>query len=141
MTSSGIGADLAHPPLYQHGTTGVAETTSKLMENKPLEEIVLSDSAFDKQTQKLSLFELARHLKFRESTKIWTMEEIGFADQGISPNAISEAFSLFSEEAVMAMRAEVLSKDVMENCQYSSNMARCQLRGFAPQCVQRLPVF
>jgi hypothetical protein len=78
----------------------------------------------------------AKHLNFEFPGKVWTMEEIGFADKGVSPIAVSEPFSLFTEEAVKQMRAEVLSKPVWENCKYSSNLAKCQLRGLAPQLVQ-----
>ena len=60
------------------------------------------------------------------------MKDIGLPeDKGISPVAVSEPFPLFTEEAVMRMRAEVLSESVMKNCQYSSNLAQCQLRGYA----------
>ena len=44
---------------------------------------------------------------------------------------MSEPFHLFTAEAVRRMRDEVLSDEVMKNCQYSSNLAQCQLRGFA----------
>lgn len=80
-------------------------------------------------------FDPAKHLNFEFPGKIWTMEEIGFVDKGVSPIAVSEPFPLFTEEAVKQMRAEVLSKPVWENCKYSSNLAKCQLRGFAPQLV------
>ena len=63
------------------------------------------------------------------------MEEIGFADKGVSPIAVSEPFPLFTKDAIQAMRAEVLSKAVWENCKYSSNLSKCQLRGFAPEYV------
>lgn len=61
------------------------------------------------------------------------MAEIGKKDQGVSPNAVSEPFSLFTDEAIQQMRSEVLSKQVLENCQYSSNLATCQLRGYSPK--------
>lgn len=77
-------------------------------------------------------FDPKRHLAFKAPSKIYTMEEIGLPkDSGISPIAVSEPFRLFSNEAVEKMRQEVLSPEVMENCQYSSNIAQCQLRGFA----------
>lgn len=59
------------------------------------------------------------------------MEEIGRGGEGISPNAVSVPFPLFTEDAIKQMRAEVFSKDVLENCQYSSNLAACQIRGYA----------
>lgn len=77
-------------------------------------------------------FDPAKHLNFEHPSKVYTMEEIGFSDQGISPVAVSEPFPLFTEEAIKQMRAEVLSKPVLENCKYSSNLAHSQLRGMAP---------
>jgi hypothetical protein len=85
------------------------------------------------KTPKAPAFEPAKHLNFQPPNKTWTMEEIGFADKGVSPIAVSEPFPLFTTEAIKAMRAEVLSKPVWENCKYSSNLAKCQLRGFAPE--------
>ncbi|KAI1452625.1 hypothetical protein F4805DRAFT_470683 [Annulohypoxylon moriforme] len=77
-------------------------------------------------------FDPSRHLAFKETPKVYTMEEIGLPeDTGISQVAVSEPFPLFTEEAVMRMRQEVLSPEVLSNCQYSSNLAQCQLRGFA----------
>ncbi|KAI0898163.1 hypothetical protein F4806DRAFT_493828 [Annulohypoxylon nitens] len=77
-------------------------------------------------------FDPSRHLAFKEAPKVHTMKEIGLSeDTGISPVAVSEPFPLFTEEAVMRMRQEVLSPEVLKNCQYSSNLAQCQLRGFA----------
>ncbi|KAL6250270.1 hypothetical protein RBB50_002571 [Rhinocladiella similis] len=82
---------------------------------------------------KYMAFEPSKHLTFEHPQRVWTMEEIGMADKGVSPNAVSEPFPLFTEEAVQQMRAEVLSEPVWKNCQYKSNIAQCQLRGFAPE--------
>ncbi|KAL2411211.1 hypothetical protein ABEF91_000506 [Exophiala dermatitidis] len=79
------------------------------------------------------VFDPAKHLNFKHPERVWTMEEIGMAKKGVSPIAVSEPFPLFTEEAVQQMRAEVLSKPVLENCKYSSNLAQSQLRGFAPE--------
>ena len=95
-----------------------------------------STSLLDNMTPKAPkapCLEPAKHLNFQPPQKVWTMEEIGFADKGVSPIAVSEPFPLFTEEAIKAMRAEVLSKPVWENCKYSSNLAKCQLRGFAAE--------
>ncbi|KAK5089249.1 hypothetical protein LTR70_006872 [Exophiala xenobiotica] len=82
--------------------------------------------------QKL-VFDPFKHLNHEPPKKIYGMAEIGRSGQGISPNAVSEPFPLFTEEAIEQMRSEILSKPVLENCQYSSNIAACQLRGFAPK--------
>lgn len=79
------------------------------------------------------VFDASRHMNHVPPKKIYTMAEISRGGQGISPNAVSEPFPLFTEEAVQQMRKEILSKPVLENCQYSSNIAACQLRGMAPK--------
>lgn len=52
---------------------------------------------------------------------------------GVSPIAVSEPFQFFTPEAIQQMRSEVLSKDVREDCQYSSNLSKSQLRGIASE--------
>lgn len=62
------------------------------------------------------------------------MEELGYSkDRGVSPIAVSQPFQLFTEEAVHEMRREIFKPEVLENCKYSSNIAACQLRGYAPK--------
>ena len=78
-------------------------------------------------------FEPEKHLIYEEPKKVWSMADIGMTDKGISPTAVSEPFPLFSQEAIEQMRAEILSDAVQENCKYSSNIAKSQLRGFAPR--------
>lgn len=95
---------------------------------------LLIDGAHLEPPQKID-FDPAKHLSFVPPSKTYSMKEIGLEDRGISPTAVSEPFQLFSPEAIKQMRAEVLSKDVLSNCKYSSNLAQCQLRGFAPESV------
>ena len=77
-------------------------------------------------------FNPAKHLDFRAPEKIYTMQELKL-DRGdhISAVAVSEPFRLFTEEAVERMRQEIFKPEVMDKYQYSSNLAQCQLRGFA----------
>ena len=77
-------------------------------------------------------FDPEQHLQYEPPAKVHTMKDLSLPENtGISPVAVSEPFRLFTTEAIHRIRAEVLSKDVWENCQYSSNLAQCQLRGFA----------
>lgn len=76
-------------------------------------------------------FDPETHLNFKSPSKVFTMEELGFQDVGVSPNAVSEPFQLFTLEAIRQMRAETLRPEVFENCQYNSNLAKGQLRGYA----------
>ena len=64
------------------------------------------------------------------------MEDIGYsADTGVSPVAVSQPFRLFSTECIQKFRDEVLTDEVMKNCLYQSNLAACQLRGYATKYV------
>lgn len=81
-------------------------------------------------------FNASKHLGFKKPPKVWSMKDLGLPENtGISPVAVSEPFPLFTQEAVMRMRKEVLCPEVMANCKYSSNLAQCQLRGFAHKWV------
>lgn len=84
-------------------------------------------------------FDPKKHIDFSPPSKIYTMGDLNLPEHtGVSPVAVSEPFPLFTQETVHRMRAEVLSKDVWENCQYSSNLAQCQLRGCAPKYASLL---
>ena len=77
-------------------------------------------------------FSPAVHINFKPPSKVHTMADLGLPEgTGVAPCAASEPFHLFTEEAIHLMRAEIMRKEVWENCQYSSNLAKCQLRGFA----------
>lgn len=79
-------------------------------------------------------FDPEKHLAFTPPSKVHSMKELGYRDDvGVSPVGVSEPFPLFSEEAIKQMRSEVLSEDVWNRYRYSSNLAQCQLRGFAPE--------
>lgn len=77
-------------------------------------------------------FDPNKHIDFKFPSKVHTMSDLKLPEgTGVSPIAVSEPFPLFTEEAVFRMRAEIFRTEVWENCQYSSNLAQCQLRGFA----------
>lgn len=77
-------------------------------------------------------FDPKKHLNFTPPAKTLNMSDLKLPEgTGVSPFAVSDPFQLFTQEAVQRMRAEIFSKEVLENCKYSSNLAQCQLRGFA----------
>ncbi|KAK3311865.1 hypothetical protein B0H66DRAFT_629677 [Apodospora peruviana] len=78
-------------------------------------------------------FDPSKHLAFSPPSKVYTMADLGLPrDTGVSPVAVSEPFPLFTQEAVMRMRSEVLDERVLANCMFSSNLAPTgQLRGYA----------
>lgn len=62
------------------------------------------------------------------------MVELGYpGSKGVSPIGVSEPFPLFSAKAIQQMRAEVLSPEVRQKYEYSSDIAQCQLRGYAAE--------
>ena len=77
-------------------------------------------------------FDPKKHIDFTPPANILTMSDLKLPEgTGVSPFAVSDPFQLFTEEAVQRMRTEIFSKEVLKNCKYSSNLAQCQLRGYA----------
>ncbi|KAL2809937.1 hypothetical protein BJX63DRAFT_423418 [Aspergillus granulosus] len=81
-------------------------------------------------------FDPSKHLNFTPPSKVYSMEELGYPkSRGVSPVGVSEPFPLFSAEAIQQMRKEVLSDEVFSKWKYSSELAQCQLRGYAADCA------
>ena len=76
-------------------------------------------------------FDPEKHIDFKEPSRTYSMSDIKLKDSPLSSFAVSEPFQLFTPEAVQLMRAEIFKPEVMNNFQYSSNLASCQLRGYA----------
>lgn len=76
-------------------------------------------------------FHPAKHIDFKPPSKIYSMSDILLKKSPISDFAVSEPFQLFTPEAIACMREEIFKPEVMNNFQYSSNLAQCQLRGYA----------
>jgi hypothetical protein len=118
--------------LHLDNPSSILEASTSF-KRKYSEEIPLLNMAIMSVPEKVA-FCADNHLNFTSPPKVFTMKELGFPEnKGVSPVAVSEPFQLFTPEAIQQMRAEVLSKQVWENCQYSSNLSQCQLRGFAPE--------
>ncbi|KAI9724375.1 MAG: hypothetical protein M1812_000443 [Candelaria pacifica] len=107
------------------------EKSSQMLE--PATEPIIDNHQHEVGLNSGSEFDASKDLAFSPPSKIVMMEDIGYGkDTGVSPVAVSEPFPLFSQAAVERMREEVLSEDVWNSCRYSSDLAACQLRGFAP---------
>lgn len=77
-------------------------------------------------------FNPKKHIDYEPPSKTWSMSDLKLPEgTGVSSFAVSEPFKLFTQEAVQRMRAEISQKEVWENHQFSSNLAQCQLRGYA----------
>ncbi|KIW26222.1 uncharacterized protein PV07_09335 [Cladophialophora immunda] len=75
-------------------------------------------------------FDPARHLNYVPPKKIISMADIGLEGAGISDTAVSEPFSLFTDEAIAQIRAEMFSEKVLEKCQFASSFASNMIRGY-----------
>lgn len=81
-------------------------------------------------------FDPKKHLNFKPPSKVYTMTDLKLPEStGVSPFAVSEPFQLFTQEAIERMRKEIFKPEVMDHYQYSSNLAQCQLRGYAAKYV------
>ena len=111
--------------------------TAETLTTTPVARLQLNgtDSPTDKmQPKECVSFDPSKHLNHAPPSKVYTMKELGYPDsRGVSPIGVSEPFPLFSGEAIEQMRKEVLNKDMPSKYQYSSDLAQCQLRGFAPE--------
>ncbi|KAE8152791.1 hypothetical protein BDV25DRAFT_170023 [Aspergillus avenaceus] len=110
------------PAVVGPATRRATRPTSKLPQS-------LIDSA---QISAKEPFNASKHLNYQPPSKIYTMKEIGLEGQGISANAVTAPFQLFTEEAIKQMRAEIFSKPVLEECQYMSDFVKNTIRGMGP---------
>ncbi|KKZ65011.1 hypothetical protein EMCG_09091 [[Emmonsia] crescens] len=93
-----------------------------------------NDTVEASQAQEPVRFDAQKHIQYTPPPKVHSMKELGYScDVGVSPIGVSEPFPLFSPEAIYQMRKEVLSDKVWERYQFSSNLAQCQLRGYAAE--------
>lgn len=120
-----------HLPISVHSTPSSCPAPSRGFPNGT---VTNDDEVKAPEMPKSVEFDPGKHLAFTSPSKVHTMKELGYdGDVGVSPVGVSEPFPMFSEEAIKQMRKEVLSEDVWNKYRYSSNLAACQLRGFAPE--------
>ena len=80
--------------------------------------------------QAATVFDPAVHLAFRKPESRVTMAELGLADVGISPIAVTAPFPLFSLEGVTELRRNILSDEVIDKFTVSSYLSAFQGREF-----------
>lgn len=118
------------PPVPSNSPPKVIGPTTKTATRPtdPLPQWLIDEAKIDDPEP----FVAGKHLNFQPPTKITTMKEIGLGGHGISPNAVSDPFPLFTEEAVRQMRAEIFSQEVLDHCQFASTFNRNMIRGMGP---------
>jgi len=77
-------------------------------------------------------FDPAIHLCYKPTHKKYTFEELGLKHKGISPVAATEAFPLFTKEAIRELRKDCLSTKAQDDFTFSSKIAACQAREYHP---------
>lgn len=98
---------------------------------KPLPQSLIEDAQIPNWTP----FYAEKHVNLKFSKRIITMKDIGLEGAGITPTAIPEPFTLFTEEAIRQMRAEIFSRQVLEKYQVCSDLATNMIRGYCPEYV------
>ena len=78
-------------------------------------------------------FSASKHLAYEPPSSVLTMKDLGLEPTELSPVATTEPFPLLSHEAVLAHRAELFSKPVLDNCLHATRPGSVQLRGMAPR--------
>lgn len=70
------------------------------------------------------------------------MKDFGLGEQHcISEIGVSEPFPLFTADAVMQARNEVLSDEVWGNCKFANSISACPVRVMIPKCVFIFPCY
>lgn len=128
MAPAAIAVPTTPPRVVGPATKKATRPTNQLPQSMIDEARMVRKEAFDPKV----------HLNYDPPRRIYTMKEIGLEGHGISPNAASEPFSLFTEEAIMQMRAEIFSEEALKGCQYTSNFIKNMVRGMGPAYVQPL---
>jgi len=101
---------------------------------RPSVKPIIEHISVQKQTPSAVEFDPKVHLAYTPPPQIVMMKDIGYSeDTGVSPVAVSQPFQLFSSKAIEEMRKEIFHPKVMEKCSFSSNIAACQLRGYAKE--------
>ena len=98
---------------------------------KPLPQSLIEGAQIPARTP----FDAAKLVNFQCPDRIITMKDIGLEGAGITSTAISEPFTLFTEEAIRQMRAEIFSRQVLEKYQVGSDRATNMIRGYCREYV------
>ncbi|KAL8290023.1 hypothetical protein RQP46_002962 [Phenoliferia psychrophenolica] len=80
--------------------------------------------------QPAAVFDPAVHLAYKQPASRVTMAELGLADVGISPIAVTAPFPLFTLEGVTELRRNILSDAVIDKFTVSSYLSAFQGREF-----------
>ncbi|KIW44967.1 uncharacterized protein PV06_03396 [Exophiala oligosperma] len=79
-------------------------------------------------------FDPKKHLRFQMPDKTYTLEDLKYeTKQAVGKVAATDPFPLFSPEAIVEMRRELLSERTIKNCMTYTRPGSVQIRGAAPQ--------
>ncbi|KAM0418927.1 hypothetical protein ACHAPT_012192 [Fusarium lateritium] len=119
-------APLTRPPKAPH--VNGPKLKKAMRPTKELPKSILDEA---RSTERVP-FNPKEHITFTPPQNIVTMKDIGLEGHGISPNAVSDPFPLFSKEAMLQMRAEIFSEPVLDKCRFSSDLTPNLIRGMTP---------
>ncbi|KAI1625869.1 hypothetical protein EDD37DRAFT_692877 [Exophiala viscosa] len=74
------------------------------------------------------------HLRFQKPEKTYTLDDLKYnTKQAVGHVAATDPFPLFTREAIVEMRRELLSERTIKNCMTYTRPGSVQIRGAAPQ--------
>ena len=91
--------------------------------------------------QPAAVFDPAIHLAYKEPESRVTMADLGLADVGISPVAVTAPFQLFTLEGVTELRRNILSDEVIDKFTVTSYLSAFQGREFTKNVAPFGPYF
>ena len=106
-----------------------SKTKTATRPDEPLPQYLIDEAKLTERVE----FDASKHLNFEFPNKVTTMKELGLGGHGISPNAVSDPFQLFTQEAIEQIRAEVFSDEVMRDCRYTSGFCKQMVRGMGEE--------
>jgi hypothetical protein len=93
----------------------------------------LPQAAYPTKSVPEKLFDPSIHLAYQRPAKIYSLADLKLGESPISPVGSTDPFPFLSAEGVRAFRRELFSKEVLDNCMYSTRPGSAQLRGMAPR--------
>ncbi|KAE8359959.1 hypothetical protein BDV27DRAFT_149132 [Aspergillus caelatus] len=119
------------PPSPSRPRAPIVEGPKLKKPTRPSQDLPLNLIDEARRTKRVP-FNPKEHLAFEPPQHITMMRNIGLEGHGISPNAVSDPFPLFTKEAMMQMRAELFSEWSLENCRFGSDLTPQLIRGLTP---------
>lgn len=114
---------------------------SAAVDSYPATTPTFNSLAEDKSPKPSVKFDPSVHLNYVAPTNNLQMSDIGLEPTPISAVAATNPFPLLSYEAIVQMRREIFSPQVLDNCMHHTRPGSVQIRGMAPRYAPFIHAF